>query len=108
MQESKFTFKLLGRHNGWWALRAPTWPTAKRGPVDACHFESAVSEWLLNEATGEWHLGNGDAPGYPKLPMAFSTGSGLCLLLKRADDLLRFNRKFKVNGLSPEALALAA
>jgi len=90
-----FTFRLLGRADGWFALRAPTWKTKRRNGLDALSFENAVAAWLLAECEAEdWHLGNGNVAGYPKLPQAFSTGSGLCLMLKRGVDLIRFSNEF--------------
>ena len=95
-----FTFRLLGQHKDWYALRAPTWGTSQRKALDAQRFESNVTEWLLNEADGEWHLANGNAHGYPDVPMSFSTGTGLCLLLKRKADVARFANKFSVSDLA--------
>ncbi len=104
---SRFTFKLVSKSGDWFALRAPTWSTSCRNARDAQSFEAQVAEWLLSEIDDDpangapgWHLGNGDAHGYPSLPMAFTTGSGLCLLLKRKADVIRFANAFPVADLA--------
>ena len=103
--QHQFTFRFLGRKDGWYAFRAPTWKTRNRKSMDAWRFQNAVSEWLMENTDSEWHFGNGNR--VTGVAIAFATGNALCLLLKGAGDVVRFEQDFTVRGIEP-GLAVAA
>lgn len=104
--EPKPAFRFLGFSEGWYALRADLSPM--RG-MAALEYKNSVIDWMMDHAVipGTWgHLANGNTADYPIVP-AFEDGTGLCLLLKRPADVLRFAASFACEALTTQTLMRA-
>ena len=104
--EPKPAFRFLGFSEGWYALRADLSPMQA---MAALEYKNSVSDWMMAHAVtpGTWgHLANGNTPDYPIVP-AFEDGTGLCLLLKRPADVLRFADTFPCDALTTQTLMRA-
>jgi hypothetical protein len=93
-----YTFKLLGKDDGMFVLRAPTWNTENRGPMAAHWLENRVMDWLFENANGRYHIGSANVKGYPTVP-ALANGNSLCVLLSDRADVQNFANEFPVRDL---------
>ncbi len=62
---------------------------------DAYEFERRIADWLLNEAEG---------PTATERPEPRTSPGTLVVLVQRVADVVRFERAFSVDGLTPEAM----
>jgi hypothetical protein len=104
--EPRIVGRFLGWQNGWYTLRMIT-----RGhdPQAVHAFTNTVLEWLIEQditPNSLSYLANGNTGDGPVVP-AMADGSALCLLLRRAPDVLRFERQFGCRGVTPEAMFTA-
>ena len=97
-ETAQFTFRIVGKDDKFFSLRAPTWKTANRGSLDSQQLEAQVAGWLMDNATGEWHVSSFKfTPGYEPMPHAFETANALCVLIESAADLVAFEKAFAVH-----------
>lgn len=93
-------FRFLGWREGWYVLRLMT---ADISAKVTHKLRGEIFHWLLEQDINlneDAYLSNGntgDGPVVPSLP----DGSALCLLFKRAVDVLRFEQRFPCQGLTP-------
>ena len=74
--------------------------------IDACMFEMELSDWLFNETHGVWYMGNGFDAGknFPKIDVSNTEEKDCLVLLKKFTDVVAFEDKFEVTGLTPSML----
>ena len=110
MKKQLFTFHYQGKHNGWYEFRATTHATVKRNSLDALAFQNRAFSWCVSYAAGEYHLANGNAPGYTDIDVtsALKNGNALCIMFKLLSDVVRFQRCFKTEGFGHEQIMAAA
>ena len=100
---SRLRFNFLGWKDGWYVLRVST---RSQPPLAVQAFQTEVLEWLIEQAiipNELSYLSNGNTGDGPPVPAA-SDGSALCLLLRRAPDVLRLDRQFGCRGITPEVM----
>lgn len=101
-----FRFRFLGWQGGWYALLLRT---HLLDPREVCDYRRAIVDWLfdydipLNDLS---YLANGNTGDGPAVPVP-SGGNTLCLMFRRAADVLRFDNEFGVQDLTPEAMFAA-
>ena len=99
----QFRFTFLGWQDGWYVLRLRT---ERHALLDIHAFRNRVLEWLIEQTItpNVWsYMANGNTGDGPPVPAA-EDGSVLCLLFRRAPDVLRFQRQFGARGITPEAM----
>lgn len=102
----RFRFRFLGWQAGWYVLRLST---ARRPPLAVHEFQNQVGEWLIEQGitpNEQSYMANGNTGDGPVVP-AMADGSALCLLLRRAVDVMRFAREFGCQDFTPETVFAA-
>jgi hypothetical protein len=89
-------FSFVGKKDGGFVFAART--SGIRGIV-ALTSENEVAEWMLEQANGEWYLGNEAI-----LPDVRNDGFTLYAVLRRVVDVIQFERRFSVSGLTLDSL----
>lgn len=104
--DTRFAFQFLGWQDGWYTLRANL---GRHPPLVAHEFENKVLEWLIDQGimpNRDAYLANGNTGDGPVVPAA-KDGNGLCLLLKRPTDVVRFDMAFRCRGITAETMLAA-
>jgi len=68
--------------------------------------QTEISQWLLDNATmGEWFMGNGfPYSDHPHIFFENSQKHDIFVILKNFSDVIMFEKKFKVTGITPSML----
>jgi hypothetical protein len=98
----KFDVGFAGFENGFYAFRLEQ---GDEPGFDFCMFQMEVSQWLFDNARGQWHMGN-DFPyaDHPKLNLVNPGDNDYFVLLESMVDIVEFERAFPVVGISPSML----
>jgi hypothetical protein len=101
---SRLRFAFTGWKDGWYVLRLPT---RNRPPLDVHEYENLILAWLIEQditPNEQSYLANGNTGDGPIVP---ANGDALCLLLRRPADVMRFEREFGCQGVTPETIFTA-
>jgi len=102
---NRFRFSFLGWQAGWYVLRLPT---ERLAALEFHSYSNEILEWLIDQEITPnelSYLANGNTGDGPPVPAR--DGDALCLLLRRAVDVLRFAMVFRCWGVTPEAIYTA-
>jgi hypothetical protein len=103
---TELRFNFIGWQDGWYVLQLLT-----RGrPALTVHaLQNQVLDWLIDQGITPndlSYLANGNTGDGPVVP-ALADGSAMCLLLRRAPDVLRFEKQFGCRGITAETVFAA-
>jgi RyR domain len=103
-RDNRYRFSFLGWQTGWYVLRLPD----RLAPLELHAYQNQILEWLIEQDITPnilSYLANGNTGDGPVVPAM--DGDALCLLLRRAPDVLRFSMQFRCWGITPEAMFAA-
>ena len=103
-RDNRFRFSFLGWQTGWYVLRLPN----RLPPLDWHAYRNEILEWLIEQditPNDLSYLANGNTGDGPVVPAM--EGDALCVLLRRAVDVMRFAMQFRCWGVTPEAMYAA-
>ena len=93
-------FAFGGFCNGWYRLQADV---ADQRGMDVLAVEAQITSWLVNQGITPHTLCQFATGLTGQYPFAPSERRAMCLLLKRAPDVLRFSFTFACTGLSKDS-----
>src|SRR5882672_943121 len=103
-RDNRFRFSFRGWQTGWYVvLRLPD----RLPALDWNAYRNEILEWLIEQditPNDLSYLANGNTGDGPVVP---ADGDALCVLLRRAADVMRFAMQFRCRGITPEAMYAA-
>lgn len=95
----KFDIVYAGKHDGHYAFRVAL---GGHKSMDALMFETQLSRWCHENATGNWFKGNKFEGGVvPKVPLDGTQNKDTFVLFDTLVDVVMFEQSFPVTGLTP-------